>query len=1051
MRSFASLLFSIALLTSALAQKPQAFLHGAGHSFFLHIGNVDAGHAVCPAPDGNLYVVGSEGTKLVILKISPEGKLFTADYLNVGDGLPPYFTSAITDSEGKLAIMGRRQFWNDSRSFLLRYDPILRKVLWAKISEQDLYSSGTILDVPAENAYWVALSTLSVEMVKINRSNGLIVPGSAFGYQLDSITVPVRIAHHQSGLYIGGYHLERSSPVQYKGKMPFLMRVTPSTGFVLWAKGSPVAPVSSAWGNLETKDIVIEDNAVYSLLGGFINFASRVYLQKRTLNGDLIWLREIYVPFISFSAKNLISIPDGFLLFGSRSASVIIKLNKEGEVLWAYQPLFSFGGDYQDNFYQATVLNGALYLTGKLFHLFISGFFLMKLDLSSDSIATLCDWLQKIEATSTLVADSGPRNPKILIAGEPLFFVNWPTDLPASFTPSDTMLCSTACADLRFTIDASTCEGGKPALFYTVCNAGSVAIEGNLPVWFYPDDPTQEPTAALGSAEVVLDPPLTPGECRKGKLTSLHRLNPEQTQRLYALINYDNSLPTPFSLTNLPVLGLPECNYTNNLTVSELNWPPAPKLDLGPDLILCENKAVDLDAGPNFIQYLWQDGSTAQTFTASEPGLYYWVETEDICGRKQRDSVFFSFSLLPDTRFGDTVICPGESLTYAVPGFATYEWAPAAGLDCTTCPQVVVKPQVSTTYTLVATDSLGCTLRDTFRVELYRSQPTLQCPASFSVSAPSGANTAIVHYAQPSFLTDCRCGGVALTLAQGLPSGAVFPIGLTTICFSAEDGCSSHTSCCFSVQVIASSEEEKPCDVKETPCVRFEILRILRDAKGSKTYHMRVINKCSAELESIAYALPQGLSAEAPVNGSVYTAPSGRQYVVRNPHLTPQRSIRFSRLGVGLSQGQAEVFVYTLPPQADPQYIHVLARLAPNTYVETHLNVFGCAIQQIQTPQEDSERLKERSQPSQAISTGDLIALFPNPVSDRLHIDATAWAGGSLSFQIPDAWSRVLWQETNVSTGKIHTVWIPADWPPGLYYLRATMPNGQFFLAKFVK
>ncbi|MCS7035577.1 MAG: HYR domain-containing protein [Saprospiraceae bacterium] len=1053
-RSTALLLIAAAFgVLSAVAQQPQAALTNADQSFLLKVNNVDAGHAVCPAPDGNVYVVGSQGAEIVILKVSPQGEVLSADYLGVGNGSTVYPMSAITDSEGKIAIMGRILFPFNSRSFILRYDPVLRTTLWARISEQNFFSSGAIIDLPAENAYVVAFSAFSVEIVKISRLNGVIVPGSAFGYRLDSLTVPKRMALHQGDVYVVGYHLEKSSPTQYKGRMPFMMRASLNSGFVSWAKGSPLPLQSGAFGNLESKDVVVENGAVYSVFSGAIDGEGRVYLQKRDLNGNLLWLRRLNLPLTSTTAKNLISVPDGFVLFSYVTDIVIAKLNKEGEVQWAYQTDFSFAGDFLESHYQAIVHDGALYITGKMFHYsLIASMFVLKIDLAHN-ITQTCDWLVEISANSTLVADGGPRNPQLIVPGDPLFILNWPVSPPVKFIPQTTLLCGpvSPCADLTFSVNGAVCNAGSPALSYTVCNKGTAEIGGDVSVWFYPKNPTQANTTASGSATLTLNPPLAPGECRSGQLTGLNWLNPNQSQTVFSLINYDNSLPTPFALSALPTTNIEECDYTNNLSSAQLTWPSAPVLNLGPDLILCEKNTVTLDAGPNFVRYEWQDGSTNRTFTAAEPGLYYWVDATDACGRTQRDSVFFSFSLLPDTRFGDTVICPGQAVRYAAPGFNTYQWSPAAGLNCTTCPEVIARPSVPTTYTLLATDSLGCTLRDTFAIDFHASQPVLQCPPNVSVSTAPGATTAVVNYAPPAASTSCPCGPAAWALAQGLPSGAAFPVGLTTVCLSAEDGCLGQTSCCFTVRVTATPAEDQPCEVKETPCVRFEILRITRNAVSDKTYRMRVINKCAAELVSVSYQLPQGIVAKAPANGDTYTAPSGRQYSVRNPQLAPQRSIRFSSMGPGIASGAADIFEYTLPPQANPQYIYALARLAPNTYVETHLNVFGCPVQQIQTLLDGNEADERHRDAALPASRAASLTVFPNPATDRLQVDATAFAPGLMRIWVTDALGRLLWDDANASSGALYVLPLPAQWPSGVYHLTAFLPDGQRLTTRFAK
>lgn len=47
---------------------------------------------------------------------------------------------------------------------------------------------------------------------------------------------------------------------------------------------------------------------------------------------------------------------------------------------------------------------------------------------------------------------------------------------------------------------------------------------------------------------------------------------------------------------------------------------PIPAVNLGPDNYICKNGTLELDAGAGYSSYQWQDGSTAQTFTAQSNG-----------------------------------------------------------------------------------------------------------------------------------------------------------------------------------------------------------------------------------------------------------------------------------------------------------------------------------------------------------------------------------------------------------------------------------------------
>lgn len=54
-------------------------------------------------------------------------------------------------------------------------------------------------------------------------------------------------------------------------------------------------------------------------------------------------------------------------------------------------------------------------------------------------------------------------------------------------------------------------------------------------------------------------------------------------------------------------------------------------LDLGPDQGICVGSEIILDAGSGFDSYEWQDGSTASTFTVSQPGTYSVTVTNGSC------------------------------------------------------------------------------------------------------------------------------------------------------------------------------------------------------------------------------------------------------------------------------------------------------------------------------------------------------------------------------------------------------------------------------------
>ncbi len=324
------------------------------------------------------------------------------------------------------------------------------------------------------------------------------------------------------------------------------------------------------------------------------------------------------------------------------------------------------------------------------------------------------------------------------------------------------------------------------------------------------------------------------------------------------------------------------------------------------------------------------------------------------------------------------------------------------------------------------------------------SAPVILCPADLTVDAQAGQQSAVVSYALPAATTDCPCGNAAINLVQGLPSGSDFPAGPTQVCYRTTDECGSTATCCFTVRVDVQTDEE-PCDVKTTPCIRFEVLHIFQNPAGQKTYRLRVTNTCSNPLVYAVFQLPDGLTAEAPATNTTYTAPSGRSYAVRNANASPFYSIRFKAEGAGIASGQSDVFEYTLPPQAAPLFIHAAARLEGPGFYETHLNVFDCVV----------EHTVDRPSEAGARSAGSLaesrdFTVFPNPFADQLNVVFDLEEAGSVQAVLTDMTGRVVFSENKnlPAAGRQSFPWHTGDLPNGAYLVGLNLPGAGWTYRK---
>jgi hypothetical protein len=146
------------------------------------------------------------------------------------------------------------------------------------------------------------------------------------------------------------------------------------------------------------------------------------------------------------------------------------------------------------------------------------------------------------------------------------------------------------------------------------------------------------------------------------------------------------------------------------------------EISIGDDTsTICEGDYLFLDPGSGFESYLWQDGSSYQTFIADTAGIY-WVEVTDTNSCAARDSILLIVRKIPENFLGnDTVICPGDIVTlYAGEGFVQYLWQDGSS------DSVFIADSVGT-YWVYVEDEIGCSGSDTIVLFPF-SPPSLNLP-----------------------------------------------------------------------------------------------------------------------------------------------------------------------------------------------------------------------------------------------------------------------------------------------------------------------------------
>jgi gliding motility-associated-like protein len=149
----------------------------------------------------------------------------------------------------------------------------------------------------------------------------------------------------------------------------------------------------------------------------------------------------------------------------------------------------------------------------------------------------------------------------------------------------------------------------------------------------------------------------------------------------------------------------------------------------------CGNLPVVLQAvvsGKGPFTYSWSPGGgTASHIIVPDSIATYNVKVTSACG-----STSNSITVTPDTPHlisccDETILLGDDTMLYAS-GVKSYLWEPSAGLTCDTCPNIIVSPTVTTTYTIIGTDSMGCQTEETITIVVDNPCANLIIPNVFT-------------------------------------------------------------------------------------------------------------------------------------------------------------------------------------------------------------------------------------------------------------------------------------------------------------------------------
>jgi hypothetical protein len=167
------------------------------------------------------------------------------------------------------------------------------------------------------------------------------------------------------------------------------------------------------------------------------------------------------------------------------------------------------------------------------------------------------------------------------------------------------------------------------------------------------------------------------------------------------------------------------CTASNSITVDVHDVPIA---NAGQDQQVCKGENVTLygtsSVNSGYIYYNWVGWTNSQSFSfpATVTRDYYFKVTVDGC-TSLPDTVKVTVHNPLVTTSGAVSICSGESAVLVVSGTNNYSWSPIGTLNVSTGDTVIATPVVTTNYTVVGTDTNGCSANSSLKVTV-NSSPT---------------------------------------------------------------------------------------------------------------------------------------------------------------------------------------------------------------------------------------------------------------------------------------------------------------------------------------
>lgn len=196
-----------------------------------------------------------------------------------------------------------------------------------------------------------------------------------------------------------------------------------------------------------------------------------------------------------------------------------------------------------------------------------------------------------------------------------------------------------------------------------------------------------------------------------GTNSTIHVINEPNVQGLGCSFQVDaiQLLPGTQVSFSLPTF-IAGFDYSNEVVDCSIHVPDF-TFSLGPDVLICSESSVTLNAPPNELSYLWNTGAVSNSISVNQPGTY-WVTVTTTNGTASDTIVVSNFVPQNINIIGALELCEGNTTTLtASNGFTNFQWSTGAQTQSITVG--------AGTYWLTANDTNGCISSDTVNLGVF--------------------------------------------------------------------------------------------------------------------------------------------------------------------------------------------------------------------------------------------------------------------------------------------------------------------------------------------